>query len=57
MHENLKTPCFIINRSELESNINSMHKALKKYWNNYIIGYSCKTNSLPWVLNFMKKNN
>ncbi|EPB8187135.1 TPA: hypothetical protein ACY4RU_001653 [Clostridium perfringens] len=29
----------------------------KKYWNNYIIGYSCKTNSLPWILNFMRKNN
>ncbi|WP_447411268.1 pyridoxal-dependent decarboxylase [Clostridium perfringens] len=57
MHENLKSPCFIINRDELKSNINGMHKALKKYWNNYIIGYSCKTNSLPWVLNFMKKNN
>ncbi|MBI6001464.1 pyridoxal-dependent decarboxylase [Clostridium perfringens] len=52
----LKTPCFIINRYELEKNIQELHNALKKNWNNYIIGYSCKTNSLPWVLNFIKEN-
>ncbi len=51
----LKTPCFIINREELENNINGIHDALKKNWNNYIIGYSCKTNSLPWILNFNKE--
>lgn len=52
----LKTPCFIINKDELEKNIQELHNALKKNWNNYIIGYSCKTNSLPWILNFTKEN-
>ena len=57
MYENLNAPCFIINKEELNNNILGMESALKKYWNNYIIGYSCKTNSLPWVLNFMRENN
>ncbi len=54
---NLKTPCFIVNEEELRSNINNLHKALQATWGNYIIGYSCKTNSLPWILNFYKLNN
>lgn len=56
MINSIKTPCFIIDKNELQSNISDLHKALEKYWNNYIIGYSCKTNSLPWVLNFVKDN-
>ena len=52
---NFKTPYFVIDEVELEKNIYEFHKSLKRYWNNYIIGYSCKTNSLPWVLNFVKE--
>ena len=54
---NLNTPCFIIDKNELKNNIDNMHDALKKHWNNYIIGYSYKTNSLPWILSFLKDNN
>lgn len=54
MTKDIEVPCFIIDENELRQNISGMHKALKKYWNNYIIGYSCKTNSLPWVLKFVK---
>lgn len=57
MNINLETPCFIINEKELKKNIDNMHLALKKYWNNYIIGYSYKTNSLPWIISFLKENN
>lgn len=53
----LSTPCFIIDEEELKKNIDNMHSSLKKYWNNYIIGYSYKTNSLPWILSFLKENN
>lgn len=56
MISNLKTPCFIINENELKKNIDSMHSALKKTWDNYIIGYSYKTNSLPWIIEYFKKN-
>ncbi|CEQ23933.1 diaminopimelate decarboxylase LysA [[Clostridium] sordellii] len=57
MQENLTTPCFIVDENELRNNISKMHSALKKNWNNYIIGYSYKTNSLPWIINFLKNNN
>lgn len=52
----LDTPCFIVDENELKSNISKMHKALQDTWKNYIIGYSYKTNSLPWIINFLKKN-
>ena len=55
MNNRLDTPCFIINEDSLKANITDMHKALKDTWGNYIIGYSCKTNSLPWVMSFLKK--
>ena len=57
MYEVLNTPCFIVMEKELEKNIKDMNLALKKYWNNYIIGYSYKTNSLLWIINYLKKNN
>lgn len=56
MIKDIETPCFIIDKNELEENISGINEALKKYWNNYIIGYSCKTNSLPWILNFIKES-
>lgn len=56
MKEKLKTPYFMIKEKELKDNIENLHKALKETWGNYIIGYSCKTNSLPWILKFMQNN-
>ncbi len=55
LNTNLKTPCYIINYQELESNFNNLNIALEKYWNNYIIGYSYKTNSLPWIIDYFNK--
>ena len=52
----LKTPYFIIYKEKLKKNIDDFNNALSDTWGNYIIGYSYKTNSLPWVLNFMKEN-
>ena len=52
MKQELITPCFIVDQNELKNNIDKMHKALKDTWENYIIGYSYKTNSLPWIINF-----
>lgn len=57
MATSLETPCFIIDEKALTNNIRDLHKALKDTWGNYIIGYSCKTNSLPWVLNLIKNKN
>lgn len=52
----LETPYFLVKEQELNSNINGMKEALKKYWNNYKISYSCKTNSLPWLLSYLKNS-
>ena len=57
MKQELITPCFIVDQNELKNNIDKMHKALKDKWENYIIGYSYKTNSLPWIIKFLKENN
>lgn len=45
-----KTPYYVIHEQELDENFNKLKGALEKHWNNYIIGYSYKTNALPWVI-------
>ncbi|NLK95018.1 MAG: pyridoxal-dependent decarboxylase [Clostridiales bacterium] len=56
-YTNLNTPCYIINKEKLKHNYYSMRKSFQKFWSeNFIIGYSFKTNSLPWVVNWMKEN-
>lgn len=55
--KDLTTPYFIIEEKELLKNVTSLKNALEQYWgNNYIIGYSFKTNPLPWLLNYFKKH-
>ncbi len=46
----MKTPYYMINQNELDRNFNKMSSALKDNWNNSIIGYSYKTNYLPWII-------
>lgn len=52
----LKTPCFVVNKKIFDDGISLLKSSLKKYWNNYIVGYSFKTNSLPWVVDYAKQN-
>ena len=51
---NLETPYFLIDKKELRNNICDLKNALECYWSNYIIGYSFKTNSLPWLIDYFK---
>lgn len=51
----MQTPYYIINKSELDSNFKKLENALINHWNNYIIGYSYKTNALPWVIGEFNK--
>ena len=46
----LKTPYYVIHKTELDENYKKLTDALDKYWNNYIVGYSYKTNALPWIV-------
>ena len=52
----INTPCFVINKDDLDNNVFSFQKALKEQWGNGILSYSVKTNSLPWLLEYMLKN-
>lgn len=52
----IKTPYFLIDKRGLEVGLERLRDSLESSWNNYIIGYSYKTNSLPWVIDFFNKN-
>lgn len=46
----MKTPYYVIHKEELDNNFQLLTTALDTHWQNYIIGYSYKTNALPWVI-------
>lgn len=52
--DELKTPFFLISKEKLDKNINDFQIALEKNWSNSILSYSVKTNSLPWLLRYLK---
>ena len=49
-----KTPYFQIDQQKLAANLHGMQDAFKKLWPNFQIGYSFKTNNLPWIASWMK---
>ena len=49
------TPYFEINESKLQRDFDKLTTSLKENWSNYRIGYSFKTNSLPWLVRFYQK--
>ena len=46
----MKTPYYVIDQNELDENFQKMKLALEECWSNSIIGYSYKTNALPWII-------
>ena len=46
----LQTPYYVIHKEELDNNFRLLQRALENHWNNYVIGYSYKTNALPWLI-------
>lgn len=46
----MKTPYYVIDQKELDDNFRRLKLALDTHWENGIIGYSYKTNALPWVI-------
>ena len=56
MDSELTTPYFMINKQAMDIGLNKLKSALKNAWPNYIIGYSYKTNALPWVINYFRDN-
>lgn len=52
--EKLNTPYFVIDEKILQRYYDMLTDSLSTNWNNYLIGYSFKTNSLPWLIAFVK---
>ena len=44
----LQTPCFILDIEELKRSVKGFHGALSNHFNKVVLGYSVKTNSLPY---------
>lgn len=54
-HE-LQTPCYVLLSEELENCIDGFYKALNNKFAKAVVGYSVKTNSLPYCLTIAKKH-
>lgn len=53
--KDLKTPCFIIDKHRLDDNVEKLKKEFSNTWDSPVVyGYSVKTNSLPWIITYMK---
>lgn len=48
------TPYYVIKEEALAAEYNMLSWNLQESWGNAIVGYSFKTNSLPWLISFVK---
>lgn len=48
---NLNTPCFILDKTELIKSISGFQTSLRNCFAESLVGYSVKTNSLPYCMN------
>lgn len=53
--KNLDTPCFILDKDELNRSVEGYKAALDNCFNRSVIGYSVKTNSLPYSMCLAKE--
>ena len=51
----LQTPCYVIHKDSWAEGIGLLQTSLEREWNHFGVGYSFKTNSLPYVVEEMKK--
>lgn len=56
MNTQLPTPYFVIDEPILQRYYDMLTDSLEENWGNYLVGYSFKTNSLPWLVGFVKRN-
>lgn len=50
----LKTPYYSIDLQKLEKNLSDLRNSFMALWPNFIVGYSFKTNNLPWLASWMR---
>lgn len=55
MNESIQTPYFVIDEPILQRYYDMLSDSLAANWDNYLVGYSFKTNSLPWLVSYMKQ--
>lgn len=53
----MDTPYFLIDKYKLDKNIFDFQNALRQLWPHSELAYSVKTNALPWLLKYLKKQN
>lgn len=53
--EKLLTPCFVVRTSKFDALLRSITDAAQCTFENYILGYSLKTNNLPWIIRHVKE--
>ena len=54
--DDLKTPLYIADKNDFKRNITDFVAAFRKYYPNYNIGYSFKTNYCKEFINVVKRN-
>jgi len=45
----------VIHKQEMDESFERLKRALERHWDNSIIGYSYKTNSLPWIISYFNE--
>ncbi len=50
----IKTPYYSIDLRKLEKNLFDLRNSFMALWPNFIVGYSFKTNNLPWLASWMR---
>lgn len=53
----LKTPYYLLDLQKLEKNLSGLRSAFTSLWPNFTVGYSFKTNNLPWIASWMRAQN
>lgn len=51
----MQTPYYVLHKELLDEGIEKLKAGISKFWPNSLIGYSFKTNSLPWIIQYMKE--
>lgn len=52
---NIQTPYYLFDLNRFSRNLMSLRESFRKRWSNLVIGYSFKTNSLLWILNWIRQ--
>lgn len=55
MNGQIQTPCYVVHKELVDQQLKLLKDALAAYWDNSIIGYSYKTNALPWLIDYYNR--